>query len=68
MNYVLVTIGNRNFFAGKQVIVKVEEDFTFISSYKNDAFKIACKHLGLNEEECSILDWSFLGPDMTFII
>ena len=68
MAYVNIVIGNRNFFTGKQVIVKVEKEFTFISSYKDEAFKIACKHLGLNKEECSILDWSFLGDDMTFII
>lgn len=68
MNYVSVTIGNRNFFTGKQVIVKVEDEFTFITTYKDEAFKIACKHLGLNKEECSILGWSFLGNDVTFII
>lgn len=68
MNYVSVTIGNRNFFTGKQVIVKVEDEFTFITTYRDEAFKIACEHLGLNKEECSILDWSFLGSEVTFII
>ena len=68
MAYVSITIGNRNFSTGKQVIVKVEEEFTFISSYKQEAFKIACKHLGLDVTECSILSWSFLGDDMIFII
>ena len=68
MSYVSIVIGNRNFFTGKQVIVKVEKEFTFISSYKNEAFKIACEHLGLNITGCSVLDWSFLGDDMTFII
>ena len=68
MSYVYITIGNRKFFTGKQVIVKVNESFTFISSYKDAAFKIACKHLGLEPSECSILDWSYLGDDLTFIV
>lgn len=68
MSYVSIVIGNKNFFSGKQVIVKVNESFTFISSYKAEAFKIACKHLGLEPNECSILDWSYLGDDVTFIV
>lgn len=68
MAYVSIVIGNRNFFTGKQVIVKVNQSYTFISSYKDEAYKIACEYLNLNPSECSILDWSYLGDDVSFII
>lgn len=68
MAYVEVVIGSRNFTTGKEVIVKVNESFTFITTYRDEAFKIACGKLELNQEECSILSWRYLGDDVTFII
>jgi hypothetical protein len=68
MAYVEVVIGNRNFTTGKTIIVKVNESYTFITTYRDTAFKIACDKLGLNQEECGILDWRYFGEDVTFII
>jgi hypothetical protein len=68
MAYVEVIIGNRNFFTGKHVIVKVNKSFNFVNTYKDEAFKIACNMLGLNQEECSILSWRYFGDDVTFIM
>ena len=68
MSYVEVVIGNRSFSTGKQVIVKVPGDYTFITAYRNEAYKIACEKLNLNKAECCLLDWRFFGDDLTFII
>ena len=67
-SYVQVVIGNRNFSTGKLVIVKVDREYTFIHTYADKAYKIACEKLGLNPDECSLLSYSYLGPDVTFII
>lgn len=66
--YVEVVLGNKCFTTGKLVIVRVDKTFSFITTYRDEAFKIACDKLGLTQEECSILDWRFLGDDITFII
>ena len=68
MAYVEVVIGSRNFTTGKEVIVKVNDSFTFITTYRDEAFKIACDKLKLNKEECSILSWRYFGDDVAFII
>jgi hypothetical protein len=68
MTYVEIVIGNRNFHAGKEVIVKVPDTFTFITSYRDEAFKIACEKLNLNQAECCVLDWRYFGHDVTFLI
>jgi hypothetical protein len=68
MAYVEVIIGNRNFFTGKHTIVKVNKSFTFITQYRDEAFKIACQKLKLNQEECCILNWRYFGDDVTFLI
>lgn len=66
--YVEVTVGNPNFFTGKIVIVKMNRKYNFIDTYAKEAYKIACEKLGLDPNECSILGYTYLGPNVTFII
>jgi len=68
MSYVRVVIGNANFDTGLQCIVKVDQDFTFIDTYAKEAFKIACKKLRLNEDDCCILDYQFYGDDLRLLL
>lgn len=68
MNYVSVTVGNKEFFSGKIVIVGIPENkYERIADYANEAFILACEKLGVNPYACCVLDWSFLGPDLTFV-
>lgn len=64
MKYVYLVLGHRSFFTGKIFIVPISEDYTFIETYRDEAKKKACKHINIPENECSILDWSFLGSDV----
>ena len=67
MMYVYIILGHRSFTTGKIAIVAVPDAYAFISDYADGAKKQACKELGLNEEEVSILDYKFLGSDVLFI-
>lgn len=67
-NYVLVMIGSPMFATGKNVLVEVHGDYTFIDNYKIEAFKAACAALGLIASDCKLLDWKFLGDDLTFVL
>lgn len=64
MKYVRLVLGHRSFFTGKTFIVPISEDYTFTTTYRDEAKKKACKHINMPESECSILDWSFLGSDV----
>lgn len=67
MAYVEICIGNKKFVTGQLVIVGVKDTYTFIDTYKDEAFAIACDKLGLNLDDCCILDWRFLGENVIFI-
>lgn len=68
MNYVTIVVGNRKFFSGKVVIVGIPlESHCFIEHYRNEAFETACKSLDVDPAESSLLDWSFLGPEVSFV-
>ena len=64
MKYVYLVLGHRSFFTGKIFIVPISEDYTFIETYRDEAKKKACKYINMPENECSILDWRFLGSDV----
>jgi hypothetical protein len=68
--YVYIVLGHRSFFTGKICIVEMDElpDVT-IDRYAERAKEKACKALGLDKikDEVSILDWSYLGGDVTFV-
>ena len=67
-NYVLVTVGHERFYCGKLVLVKVSGDYSLCSTYADEAFRIACLKLGLTPSDCKLLDWQFLGDDLTFVL
>lgn len=67
-NYVLVTVGHERFYAGKLVLVRISEEYSLCSTYRDEAFRIACLKLGLTPSDCKLLDWQFLGDDLTFIL
>ena len=67
MAYVEVVIGAKQFTTDKRAIVRVNETYTFIETYKEAAFEIACYKLGLDVSDCCVLDWRFLGEDVIFI-
>ncbi len=67
-NYVLVTVGHPKFTSGKLVLVKIGGEYTFVDTYKREAFRIACLNLGLTPSDCVLLDWEFLGNDLTFVM
>ena len=67
-NYVLVTVGHPRFSTGQQVLVRIDGEYTFIDTYKTEAFKIACLNLGLIHSDCLLLDWQFLGEELIIIL
>lgn len=67
MKYVFLVLGHRSFFTGKIFIVPILEDYAFTTTYRDEAKKKACKHINMPENECSILNWSFLGSDVCII-
>lgn len=68
MNYVSVTVGNKTFFTGEIAIVGIPEDkYERITDYRNEAFILACEKLGVDPNASCVLDWSFLGPNLTFV-
>lgn len=67
-NYVLVTVGHPSFSTGKLVLVRIGGEYTFVDTYKTEAFRIACLNLGFTPSDCKLLDWKFLGEDLTFVM
>lgn len=67
-NYVLVMIGHPRLPTGKSVLVRIGGEYTFVDTYKREAFRIACLNLGFTPSDCKLLDWQFLGDDLTFVL
>lgn len=67
MNYIYIVLGHVILPTGKMAIVEVPDDYTFMSTYKQVAKEKACLEFGLNKEDTWILDYKFLGTDLTFI-
>lgn len=67
-NYVLVTVGHDSFYSGKLVLVRIGGEYSLCSTYRDEAFRIACLNLGLTPSDCRLLDWQFLGDDLTFVL
>ena len=65
--YIYIVIGHRSFFTGKICIVEMDEHHVFIDHYKEPAKIKACKKLGLNKDEVSVLDFKYLGEDVSII-
>lgn len=63
--YIYIVLGHRSFFTGKICIVKMNEDHVFIDQYQEPAKEKACKKLGLDKNEVSILDFKYLGSDVS---
>lgn len=66
--YVLVTVGHERFYSGKLVLVKINDEYSLCSTYRDEVFRIACLNLGLTPSDCKLLDWQFLGDDLTFVL
>lgn len=67
-NYVLVMISHHKLIAGKPVLVKIGGEYKCTDTYKTQAFKIACLNLGFDPSDCELLDWKFLGNDLTLVL
>ena len=67
INYIYIVLGHASLLTGKMAIVEVPGDYTFISTYKKLAKEKACQEFGLNEKETCVLDYKFLGEDLTII-
>ena len=65
--YVYIVIGHVSFCTGKTVIVKLPPDHEFISTYKQLAKEKACEKLSINVDDAVILNFKYLGEDVTFI-
>ena len=67
--YVELNFGHKSFTTRKTAIVAIqtEKDGEYIATYAKIAKEKVCKELGLNEEEVTIFDWSFLGENVMFI-
>ena len=63
--YIYIVLGHRSFFIGKICIIEMSEHYTFIDHYKVPAKEKACEKLGLNKDEVSILDFKYLGEDVS---
>ena len=65
--YVYMIIGHRSFTTGKQMIIQVPNYSTYLTTYEREAKLKACQALNLKESEVFVLDFKFLGDDVTFI-
>ena len=65
--YVELTLDHRSFSSAKTVIVAVSDYCEYLTTYKKLAVEKACKTLGLNENEVSVIDYSVLGRDVIII-
>ena len=52
MKYVLLVLGHRSFFTGKTFIVPISEDYTFTTTYRDEA-----KNLGLSNSAYFRMLW-----------
>ena len=63
--FIYIVLGHRSFFTGKICIIETNEHHIFIDQYKEPAKEKACEKLGLNKDEVSILDFRYLGEDVS---
>ena len=68
MAYVGIVVGHRIFTTGQYCLVKVNKDLVFIRTYAQEAFELACEHLKLPKTECAMLDYTFFGDDVHFVM
>ena len=65
--FIYIIIGHKSFVTGMHCIVELFDDFLYVDIYKDIAFEKACAKLGINKDESIILDWKFLGENVTFV-
>ena len=65
--WIKLILGHRSFFTGKIVMVSLPDRYVMLETYKNEAKQKACTKLGLRESEVAVLDYEFLGSNVTFI-
>lgn len=65
--YIYLILGHRSFTTGKIVIVSVPNYSVSLTTYEREAKLKACQALNLKESEVVVLDYRFLGDDVTFI-
>lgn len=65
--YIYILLGHRSFPTAKMAIVEIPTDYVFADTYKKLAKEKACAQFGLDDKETSVLDYKFLGDDITFI-
>lgn len=66
--YVKLNFGHRSFTTGKTAIVAVPDYCEYLTTYERLAKEKVCKHLGLDDKEVHVFDYTVLGENVLFLI